>query len=482
MVLTSARGVTLRDLSLLPPQSAMPSDLLAELLALLAQFNLGPGPSTVLPTPMMSCGVRVLDTQDLTLQRCAVRFRFARIEAVDVVAAGVLLQGNCPGLTIRDCMFDSSVEPTYTLVRVPREDAAPAAVARFNAAVSNLTRAQRPGLPVADLQVPNAPPPASPPSGAAAASPTAQLQTEVAASLDVLISKRLAVNLAAPGGVVATAGIVAAPYTSIASSAGTGPTGFNCNLGESTIRDCSFRGLTFATSISGSVTSLRLQDNRATGGIAGIWVLAPNATYPDVGEGTSPDYQNSGRFEELLLARVVFCTTPPPPDSSPRSQIVSQASARLPNPPAPYDLFIVGNQVQLQTASASAALYCLLNIEQRGTEPRSPLSISQSRCAVIISGNRLSSAAGMAIPVALIMLSWDLPCTITGNVVLNLSTEDEPAALWLVIDGAEKGAPLLSVTGNVLHGTSDLNGIARPSASPPLAGWATYNAIYAGAA
>jgi hypothetical protein len=506
VVLTGAHGVTLRDLSLSPPQSAMPAFLTADLLAILAQYNLGPGPSTVFPAPMMSFGLRVLNTRDLTLQRCAVHFSFARVVSADLLAAGVFLQGNCPGIAIHDCRFGSSIGPTYTVVTVSADDAAPAALTKFNAAMTNLTLAETPGLRLSDLQLAGSPPRGSPPSSSppvtsppatsppsdtAAPSPMAQLQTQIAASFDLLVSKRLAVGLAAPSGAVTTIGVVAAPYTSIPPPGGSPPEtagsiGFDCNLGDATIRDCAFNDLTFATVISAAVTTLRLQDNRVTGGVAGLWVLAPNASYPDLGEGLDPNYQSTGRFEEMLVAKVLIYTVPPPSDSLSNLEIASPPPQGLANPrvPAPYDLFVVGNQVQLlQSPNASAALYCLLNLEGRDTQPGTPLSINQSQSAVLISGNRLSSRAGAAIPVALLTLSWDLPCTITGNVVLNVSSGEESPSLWLIIEEAfEKGAPLITVTGNVLHGRTDLSEIVRPGVPAAQDSWTYYNTTFTGLA
>jgi len=467
VVLTSAQGVTLRDLDLLPPQSAVSSMVLKGLQTELAQGNLGAGANAVFANPTVSFGVRALNAPDLTIEGCKVKFSSVPADrTADLFAAAVFLQGACGGLTVCDCNFSATIAPTYTELSVPTQDAAPAALSRFDEAYNRLT--------VTESST-------SPPSTAAI-----QLDNRVSTSLELLVTKRLAVNFAAPSGVVATSGVFAAPYFDIATSApGVAPkvtTDLACALGNATIRDTTFTDLTFASVVFAAASSLRLQDNTVTGGIAGLWIEAPGAISPGgAAEGTDRYYPTAAAFEESLLAVVLSVTAPPPVDPSLDNVLAAETLAELERrlPMLQSDLLVIGNQVNLRAKSANIALYFLLNTQRYGEAAGSLSGLS-----AIISGNCLSSTAGLDVPVALLTLSQFMPCAITGNVVLNLSTgesaKDLGPSLWLIVEGSEnrdRGVPLLSVTGNVLRGTTDLELIPRIGAALPARGWYTYNAV-----
>lgn len=442
VVLTNATNVTLRNLTILPPQSAVSSKLVDDLLTIAARDE--GNASAVFGKAFVSFGVRVLNSENLTLDGCTIALTVPRADATsDLFAAALFLQGACAGLKVYDCTFSSTIQRTYTdlsalITATPSVQLAPAKQDDFTKAFNFLKTSQ-------SL---TSPPP----------TPQLQIDDQVQATFDVMVAKRLAVNPSTPTGVVATAGVIAAPHSGIAD----GSPGFFCGLGEATIRDSSFTGLTFGISISAASTSLRVQDNTISGGVAGLWVLAPLTVAPiNPAQGSAAYYPQCAVFEESLLATVLATTATPPVDPSPPADPPKQTSTTL------YSLFVVGNEVKTQPNTANMALYLSLNtLAVLDTQVQAP---------VIISGNHLSSTAGLDIPAALLTLAEYQPCAITGNAILNLWSGDSLGpSLWAIVSQSATAAPLLSISGNVLYGSSDITVI--PHAGVTL-GWSTYNAF-----
>jgi Family of unknown function (DUF6519) len=458
VVLTQSSAITLRQLTLLPALVPMPLALIDVLLGRATPDFLEQG-RRVFGRPFVSFGVRAVNAPGLVIDRCIIQLGELRTNAAaDLVAAGVFVQGVCYGLTVRGCTFHSSIVPTYTPLAVNPAIVSPGALERFNKAIAKLNAIASPLSPPASL-------PAAAPELAVAVR-----HLRVDAGVDAIVAKRLAAVSAAPGNllspIVATAGVLAIDH---AVQNSPGASHLACDLGDAAIRENAFTGLTFATWISATASELRLQDNKATGGVAGLWLEVPGATTPPNPAGnTAQIYTQITMFEELHLLDAFAATLPLP--SSPLPSRVPTRGIGAENELLPIIrgqrllvLFVLSNHMDCNhmdsngRGAATAALFMALY-----AKPSLP-SLS-----VIVSANHLISVAPYERPTALLTLPLAQPCCITGNAIFN-PTNFDSRSLWLVIEDTAQGHPtnLLSITGNALKGSSDLTQITRTAGLPP---------------
>jgi Family of unknown function (DUF6519) len=366
--------------------------------------------------------------------------------------------------TTTDALLTTNINLTRSIVT--SANAAPAAVTRFSAALANYVNLDAPASP-----------PASPPTT------TFQLDSMVNDSLELFAAKRSAVNLAAPARVTATVGVLAAGYSNVFDRAAgaevTAEVDLLCRLGALTIEDNKFQSLTFATAIDATFSAARVQDNVVTTGIAGFWISYTGAVLPPGIPQAANNYYPQVFEEDLAVA--IFAAIAQPPVNpiflqSANSLETTRASAEQAVASPGVSVFITGNQVSSRTNEGNAALYLLLNSSAEAAT--SPAALASS---VVVAQNRLATSSGVVAPAALLMLAQDLPCAITGNIVLNTAPISDTGAagpsLWLLIGLSEKGANALAVTGNVLRGPTDLGDIPRPGVPTPPDGWYYFNAV-----
>jgi hypothetical protein len=477
IVVDGADHVTLSGLELHPPVVQATEAFFNDLLDGLRKDGFAAA-AQILRRPYTSFGVRAMNAARLTLDQCSIQLQpndpsttaAQLIILADFFGAAVLLQGNCAWTRITGCDAVSGFAPTYTPMIVNTAVASPLALETFNRLLAlhltlpSLTEGSPPhGSPLA------APPPAgSPPAG----SPPA---TE-AGTFDLVVAKRLAGDLTSLRFTAITAGVLAV-----------GSFGGYCELGESTISGSEFDGFTFGTYISARMSILRLQDNIIKNGLAGLWLEVPGFAQPfSVAQGTGIYYNTMLLFEEyqLLVALASAFRAPTPPRGSPPAG----------SPPAgspAFSLLLTGNQVdvrqQAQTLGASAALRLALYHEERPAQPLTSVIVSSNRLYGGMAGAVNPSggpSVGTAIPAALMTMMRGTPCSITGNVIINrggidagpnLPRGSEAPSLWLVVSGSVDGTEQLAVTGNVLHGTSDL-ALMRRFGAQPLETWSPVNA------
>ena len=75
-----------------------------------------------------------------------------------------------------------------------------------------------------------------------------------------------------------------------------------CALGDAVIRGNRMNDLTFGTLLVAGIASLRIQDNNLTGGVAGFWVVLPDARNPqDVRRARRRFFDTIENFEEFNL-------------------------------------------------------------------------------------------------------------------------------------------------------------------------------------
>jgi hypothetical protein len=467
LVLTGVQGVTLRGLTLSPPLVDAPAS---------ATTN---GSRT-------GVGVRALDAQNLTLEQCTIVFVPDSDTKADLFGACISLQGNCSGLAVQHCQLSSTIAPTFTPRAIGATGAVPAAPTTVVArAVAAPPTAPGPSTSIdVDLSHVFPPLPASSPPRRI----EALLADRASAALAVLTKDRqVSPPPAGTGRFIVTVGVLAVGYVDATSPSTT----LACALGAATLRDTTFTGLTFATWLSAAATSLRLQDNRVTQGIAGLWLEQPGAGYFTPITNTDGQYLPIVDFDEFLLLLLVSTIATPPTPSFPvtaaaGSNIPPAAVAEKVTTQTNFTLFLSGNQVELGSAArgnsaaknSSAALFCAL---YTGAEVEDPPEL-----AVLISANHLRSVSEFA--TALLTLPADQPCAITGNVIVNqgpriLERElgeivfrpgEAPPSLWVVLPQSADSTAL-SVIGNVLQGPSDLSLIPRVVASTRV-GLSPYNA------
>lgn len=425
-------------------------------------------------------GVRAFDAPSLTLDRCFIEFAQSTATMSNLFGACVFLQGNCQGLTIQNCRLGSAITPTLTSVvsanqgaNTPATPSAPTNVT-VNGVASSGSRLK---LNKFFTQVK--------PVGT-------DLAASIAARSDAalsLVASQDPAAVAAPAAtsLITTVGILASPYTSVAAAsvfdAALEDSRLLCRLGSASIKANSFIGLTFATWLSAAATTMRLQDNFVTRSVAGFWLEVPGANLePDNDDGTFPEVCEILEF--IVLIGLVPRVPPPLPAASVSvaARLATSTAEVVVNVASMYALFVTGNQTTLgappvndgAATLASAALMCWLYNGNSDGSGQTPLSVT-------IASNQLLSVGTYAAACATLPINQ--PVSITGNIVLNQGTNSSTGtnnpSLWLVVAPVAQSAagitPLLSVTGNVLQGSSNLSSLPR-SVGASRQGWSPYNA------
>ena len=495
IVLTNANDVTLRGLTLKPTRVTVPKRLLDNLTNL-TKAKLGN--KAALHKPQTIFGIRALNSTRLTIRDCHIAFVKSQFDVTDdLFGAAIFLQGDCTDLSVQGCKFTSEIAPTYnpltfqpgviaadtqkvfnqflkglteTMVRAPAAIMNAAAVTKpadgvAGAAASAKARATGRAARRAATPVP-APAPAAPLFSIAE-----MRDQRTVAALQTIASIRFAIEGIAEAPIVATAGILATDWGT-ASVAQDRNLDLPCLLGDAKIQDTVFTGLTFATWFSATALSLRMQDNRVKAGVAGLWLEMPGAAVPpNAAKGTEIHYPQTTLFTEFQLLQVIASTIALPTEKS--SPVV-----RTPPPQTEFDLIVRGNQVDTgivsgDNARASSAL--LFALYQAAAKDRANIP----GLTLILSENRLRCKVNRSDPAALITLPKSQPCAITGNVIQNRvdnNPDNVGPSLWLMIEGSSKNEEQLSVTGNVLLGTSDLAMLTRLGSVAPAEHWSIFNA------
>jgi hypothetical protein len=470
IVLTGAFHATLRGLTLRPAIAQVERRLLDALLERAKLADL-PNPAAAIGRPYTAFCVRAHACARLTLDNCTFDLYPSQHANADLFAAGLFVQGLCPGLTVQNCAFYSGIEPTFTPITVDSQLASPVAAANLERVLERFN----PGL-----LTPASPPSSPPTSPSASPPPTPQmpLSERMDTAFAAVIAHRQTLGAAGFSPIVATVGIVAADYAGSDNQGGE-----PCDLGDATLRDNQFTTLSFATWISAAASTLRVKDNIILDGIAGLWLQASGAVVPHKPEPNTQYYPGVQQFEEFMLASALAAAVPRPADPGLfRDARVTKrdAAGKLALLPTEFTLFVLGNKIetrsavgtkQFQWGSSSAVLLALnTGIGEGG--------LGAPYLSVIISANHLRTQTGQYAPAALIVLPASQACTITGNVVLNFiyarDREGSPS-LWVVSELGEIGPKRLTVAGNSLSGLSDLIGLPRPG-SPVAGGWHSYNA------
>ena len=489
LVVANASGVALRGLQMTLPTGALPSSLLTELQKL-GQKASGGQPRNASNTAAM-IGVRAVGAGRLTIEECA--FEFPQpAGAPDIVGAGVFLQGDCSGLTVRGCSFVSAVPPTFTANAATAAGAAPMTATGAATSTQPVATSTAPSAAIAPaVTQPSAAVvvPGTPPASGVAATGTALASGVPATTLDTslfdldavsrlkaiaaLSSIGVITTQAPPPPLVATIGILA-----VTSAPGIpNPTTdalLVCRLGA-TFRGNVFIDLTMAAflfKIDGK--TLRLQDNDATGCVFGLWLSVSNARAP-----TDPIEYNALTaalsFSESLLAMTIGEWYPLPAGASGTPfDVISPTSLTMTNN---------GFEVIPSAGQGSAAVFISAN---------RPI-VQGTTVSIVLSGNRLRSQSFTPappapssippVPTVLMVMPDDERCAITGNLILNENFSGAGISGGSLVILPNTSSPfggvvstisMLAVAGNVLVGTSNLNVLTRPAAFSG-GNWTPYN-------
>ena len=273
LVVTNASGVVIRGLQITLPTGALPQNLLAALQNQISQSATNGQPRDANNTAAM-IGVRAVAADTLTIEDCG--FEFPQPGgSPDVVGAAVFLQGDCSGLTIRRCSFTSAMPPTFT---------PPTATA----ATPNTATGANVGTAAAAAAAAGNPPSTSAATTAAAAN---LLLADTPSQLSMIAAKLpigVIVKAAAPPPLIATVGVLAISWFpefqvagNLNAQASVNNTSLACRLGNATFHSNIFSDLIVpALMVFVDGKTVRLQDNDATGCVAGLWLLLNGAISP----------------------------------------------------------------------------------------------------------------------------------------------------------------------------------------------------------
>jgi hypothetical protein len=469
LVVANASGVILRGLRMTLPTGGLPASILA-LLQQLPQPTTGSQPRDAANTAVM-IGVRAVTADTLTIEDCA--FAFPQPDgAPDIIGAAVFLQGDCSGLTVRNCDLVSAVPPTFT-VSTPQFSAGLAANTGAASTTTVATRAAAVGSP--------------PAVDVAAAAPAANLFSVDTASRLRLIAAQspigIIVRAAPPAPIVATIGVLAS--SSVVGNLAAESTALMCRLGDATFRGNTFTDLTMAALMFGvDGKTVRLQDNDATGCVAGLWVFLTGAGAP-IGQGNASEYNTlltafTG-FREALLALIIGELYPLP----------AGATGTPAAPINPTSLIMTNNGFEAIPAAGqgNVALFVSAN-RPASTNPDTTPSL-------VLSGNRLRSQSfrprtpattATPVPSVLLVTPDNERCAVTGNLILNEnlgSVGGVSGGSLIILPNSSTTSPttgaitsnisLLAVSGNVLLGTTNLGALLRSAAAGDT--WLPYNSI-----
>ncbi len=467
LVVANASGVILRGLRMTLPTGGLPASILA-VLRRLPQPTTGGQPRDAANTAVM-IGVRAVTADTLTIEDCA--FAFPQPDgAPDIVGAAVFLQGDCSGLTVRNCDLVSTVPPTFT-VSTPQFRAGLAANTEASVNATAATRTAAVG---------------SPPSVDTA--PAANLFSVDTASRLRLIAAQspigIIVRAAPPAPIVATIGVLASTSV-VGSLAGAESTALMCRLGDATFRGNKFADLTMSMLMFGvDGETVRLQDNDATGCVAGLWVFLTGAGAP-TGQGNAGEYNTLlsafTSFREALLALIIGELYPLPTGAT-----ATPAAAINPT-----SLIMTNNGIEAIPAvgQGNVALFVSAN-RPASTNPDTTPSL-------VLSGNRLRSqsfrpripvATATPVPSVLLVTPDNERCAVTGNLILNENlggVGGVSGGSLIILPNSSTTSPttgattssisLLAVSGNVLLGTTNLGALLRSAAAGDT--WLPYNSV-----
>jgi hypothetical protein len=452
VLLSGAPGVTLRGIDFEPFPVRLAQVLPQSTVSLLqGAWASGMGAdvaASVLSDIEAMIAVRVENSTNFVAENCG--FRLVLPPGVDIFGAGLMLRGDCSGVTIHGCRFDSNIGPTFTPRITPQ-------IAREAAAGETPVMDGGPGSAsnVADPAGIIAP-------GLAVASP--QLAERIRSVLS-----QIAIDVVLPSPpttsrapLVATVGCLSEPALTFA------PLQISfCQLGEVSLKDNSFHNLSWAAYSWADAVTARLEGNIVTQCSGGIWIQLTNSSNPTP-DGMSVLYNQLFNaitgFQEYLIFELLPLLVPFP-------QIVT---ADLPAP-APFSLFLTDNKVDailstskggdLSIRPASASLVVLANRPQ----------VPGAEMSLVISNNMLRNANNRVATALIVVPDNQQRSVLSANLIFNDTFPNGSRPSLQIIPNSNAQVALFTAVGNSLLGSTNLGTLPRSNVATDT--WVPFNSI-----
>jgi hypothetical protein len=455
VMLSGVPGVTLRGIDFEPPgvglAQVLPQSTLSSLQSVWANGGMGAVvAASVISDIEAMIAVRVENSTNFTAERCG--FRLVLPPGVDIFGAGLMLRGDCSGVTIHGCRFDSTIGPTFTPKITPQigKEAAATETAVMDRGPESASNVADPARSIA--------------AGLAAVPP--QLAERFRSALS-----QIAIDVVLPSPPTTTRTPLVATVGCLSESALTlSPLRIQilfCQLGDASLKDNSFHNLSWAVYSSVVAVTARLEDNIVTQCSGGIWIQLEDSSNP-TSDGMSTLYNQLFNaitgFQEYLIFEVLPILVPIP-------QIVTTI---LPAS-APFSLFLTNNKVDaiLSTSkgseqlieAASSSLVVLANRPQvQGVET-----------SLVISNNMLRNANNR-VPTALIVVPDGQQRTVlTANLIFNDTFPNGSRPSLQIIPNSNAQVALFTAVGNSLLGSTNLGTLPRSNVATDT--WVPFNSI-----
>jgi hypothetical protein len=396
-------------------------------------------------------GIRVAGSRDVTIEGC--RFGYSPRPHSTTFGTGVFAEGDCRGLVIRGCRFESDRHPTVTPLSSTTTIAAAAAaplVADPPQRASPGQRGRGRGREAATTAPPPAPPTPPPTPPGSTGSFTEHLRQHAG---------RHSPRDHGPPEFVALYGFLAmGSWSEDGESIGA--------VLDGAIDDCEFRNLTLGILVHAEIGSLQVRGNRMSDCFAGFWLEASDFACPC--EISVPLYQNSWeehigemiRFWEIIP--IYWLGLFPWPAGERAAQQTNEGGQS-----GVLSLSVTDNRIDVILSHSTLTGTALALLLSRQVADGFSTSTS-----LILASNELRGRSPN-LPVGLISTSGGNkeiargPSALTGNLVLNSGTSRHPS-LILYPQGGLMDIWGLAITGNVLIGYTTVFGLTQ---------WAPLNSI-----
>jgi Family of unknown function (DUF6519) len=464
LVVNGADNVTLRDLILEPAAVPLAQVIEQQVVPfLLAEWSAWMGTTVaneVLADIVAMIGVRVVDAAHFSAEQCA--FRFARPLAplsTDIFGAGILLQGTTPGVTIRECRFDSDLPSTLTPKLAPQLAARGAAAAP-------------------------------------ATSHAAALLSSVAATPSTLVQRVGGVLAQAPIviGLPPRLGPIRQPLVvtvGCLASATLLPLQLSV-LDDVTLCGNLFNNLTWAVYGLVEAKTVRIENNTVTQCSGGLWLqgtfsITPSGTVP-TGQGTgtlySQAYDAATGFQEWIVIFTLPLVYPlTGHDTAPPQPIATT--------PAPFSVFMTNNQIEAtltaQLSSPPSQGASTVNLGSAGVvifANRPAVANEDTTISLVIANNRLRSANSAAPTVFVTVPDNQQRCVLSTNLAFNefflgvVGAREVHGPSLQILPNTSVDVGLFSVVGNAFQGRTNLDLLTRSDGQTAVGStWVPFNSI-----
>jgi hypothetical protein len=238
-------------------------------------------------------------------------------------------------------------------------------------------------------------------------------------------------------------------------------------IDDAAIRRCRFVGMTVGMVCMANTGSIHFQDNRVSNSGGGFWQLAiglgDQSTINEIISILSR-YLGGSQMPMQIAALNLALSYPIPSGYTPNSVL----SAMKTSPLSPT-LLVSSNQVEAVPPSGDSGFgICLMSLASTG-------QFSPS-ASVVLTGNRVRNSASTA-ETATVLIFLPDSAAISGNIMVNDQAEanggaDSPSSLIVYAVGK---LPLVSVSGNVLQGYSNVASLLTSNTTAPVNTWAFAN-------